>query len=302
MALIQVENLEKSYHKSNVINGIDFQLEAGKCVALIGANGAGKTTTLKMLSGLLKPTNGRIVFPGEKKSKDIRSLIGYLPQHPVFYEWMTAGEFLEYSGKLSGLGAGEAKKRSNELLELVGLSDAKKRKVSKYSGGMKQRLGIAQAIIHKPKLIMLDEPVSALDPFGRREVLELLEKLKQEATVLFSTHILHDAEEICERILLLHQGVIIEDGTMDHFRDKYQQSKIDIALRDISESYIQSLRKLPGVTNVTQQAKTISVFARDLEAIKGKILIMAAKESWPLYKFEISSMNLEDVFMKAVRK
>jgi ABC-2 type transport system ATP-binding protein len=302
MALIHVENLEKSFQNTKVIKGINFQLEAGKCVALIGANGAGKTTTLKMLSGLLKPTNGRIYFDGEKKGKDIRSLIGYLPQHPVFYEWMTASEFLEYAGKLSGLSAREAKERSTELLELVGISDAKNRKIGKYSGGMKQRLGIAQAIIHRPKLIMLDEPVSALDPFGRREVLELLGQLKQEATVLFSTHILNDAEEVCESILFLHNGEIIETGTMDHFREKYQQSKIDIVFKESSDNYFQSLSNLPGVTSVKMEGNKASVFANDLDAVKGLILSMAAQENWPLYKFEISSMSLEDVFMKVVQK
>ena len=170
MALVHVQDLEKSFQNTKVIKGISFKLEAGKCVALIGANGAGKTTTLKMLSGLLKPNGGQVIFEGEKPGEDIRRFIGYLPQHPVFYDWMTASEFLEYSGKLSGLNSREAKERSNELLDLVGIADAKNRKIGKYSGGMKQRLGIAQAIVHKPKLIMLDEPVSALDQIGRAHV------------------------------------------------------------------------------------------------------------------------------------
>lgn len=302
MALIHVENLEKSFKDIKVIKGLNFELEAGKCVALIGANGAGKTTTLKMLSGLLKPSHGSICFEGVKKRDDIRKLIGYLPQHPVFYDWMTASEFLEYAGKLSGLSTMEAKQRSYELLELVGISDARNKRISKYSGGMKQRLGIAQAVIHRPKLIMLDEPVSALDPFGRREVLELLEKLKEEATVLFSTHILNDAEEVCESIIFLHKGKIIESGTMNEFREKYQQSKIDLVFQESPEVYLNALTDHPEVISIQVEGYKASILVNDLNAVKGLVLNMAVQGDWPLYKYEISSITLEDVFMKVVGK
>jgi len=302
MALIHVENLEKSFKDIKVIKGLNFELEAGKCVALIGANGAGKTTTLKMLSGLLKPSHGSICFEGVKKRDDIRKLIGYLPQHPVFYDWMTASEFLEYAGKLSGLSTREAKQRSYELLELVGISDARNKRISKYSGGMKQRLGIAQAVIHRPKLIMLDEPVSALDPFGRREVLELLEKLKEEATVLFSTHILNDAEEVCESIIFLHKGQIIESGTMNEFREKYQQSKIDLVFQESPEVYLNALTDHPEVISIQVEGYKASILVNDLNAVKGLVLNMAVQGDWPLYKYEISSITLEDVFMKVVGK
>lgn len=302
MALVHVENLVKSFKDLKVIKGLNFELESGKCIALIGANGAGKTTTLKMLSGLLEPSEGSIHFEGENKEDDHRRLIGYLPQHPVFYEWMTAREFLEYAGKLSGLSSKEAKERSNELLELVGIADAKNRRIGKFSGGMKQRLGIAQAIIHRPKLIMLDEPVSALDPFGRREVLELLEKLKQEATVLFSTHILNDAEEVCESILFLHDGEIIESGTMDQFREKYQQSKIDLVFQGSADDYLKSLGNDPKIISIKIEGTKASVFASDIDDVKSTILKKAVQENWPLYKYEISSISLEDVFMKVVQK
>jgi ABC-2 type transport system ATP-binding protein len=302
MPLVQVENLEKSFKDFRVIKGLNFELEQGKCVALIGANGAGKTTTLKMLSGLLEPTKGKISFLGEKQGGDHRRLIGYLPQHPVFHEWMTAREFLEYVGKLSELPTKEAKERSAELLELVGIADAKNRRIGKFSGGMKQRLGIAQAIIHRPKLIMLDEPVSALDPFGRREVLELLEKLKLEATVLFSTHILNDAEEVCESILFLHNGEIIESGTMDEFREKYHQSKIDLVFSQEASSLLSTLSDHPTVLSILNEGNKVSIYTEDIEAVKTLILSQAARENWPLLKYEIGSISLEDVFMKVVQK
>ncbi|MEH7181138.1 ABC transporter ATP-binding protein [Neobacillus vireti] len=302
MSLIQIQGLKKSFQGTEVIKGLDFKLEKGKCIALLGPNGAGKTTTLHMLSGLMKPTKGSIVFNEAKKDGDIRHLIGYLPQFPVFYDWMSGYEFLQYVGHLAGLSRKEAKERSLELLELVGISDAKNRRVGKYSGGMKQRLGIAQAIIHRPQLVMLDEPVSALDPFGRREVLELLEGLKKETTILFSTHILNDAEEVCDEILFLHNGQIVESGTMADLRERHQQAKIDLVFSKKSEEMENVLKNHYLTQSVLADGNKISVFVKDVEGARREFLKLVSDKDWNLDKFEISSMTLEDVFMKVVGK
>ncbi|MDF2790018.1 MAG: multidrug transporter ATP-binding protein [Neobacillus sp.] len=302
MSLIQIKGLKKSFQGNEVIKGLDFKLEKGKCIALLGPNGAGKTTTLRMLSGLMKPTEGSISFSEAKKDGDIRHLIGYLPQFPVFYEWMSGFEFLQYVGKLAGLTSKEAKERSLELLELVGISDAKNRKVGKYSGGMKQRLGIAQAIIHRPQLVMLDEPVSALDPFGRREVLELLERLKKETTILFSTHILNDAEEVCDEILFLHTGEIVESGTMDDLRERHQQAKIDLIFHRKIEEMESTFRTHNLTKSILIDGNRISVFVTNIESARKEFLRLIAEKEWQLDKFEVSSMTLEDVFMKVVGK
>lgn len=300
--VVTVKGLKKSFQNHDVIKGLDFELAAKKCIALLGANGAGKTTTLQMLSGLMKPSSGSITFAGVRKGDDFRKIIGYLPQHPVFYDWMTGSEFLEYAGRLAGLQKKEAKERTEELLELVGISDAKKRRIGKYSGGMKQRLGIAQAIIHRPKLVMLDEPVSALDPFGRREVLELIEKLKKETTFLFSTHILNDAEEVCDEIMFLHNGELVESGTMEKLRDKHKQAKIDLVFRGKTDGYVEHLSKLIPIQSATADRSKISIFVEDVESAKIILLKEVSENKWPLMKFEISSTSLEDVFMKVVQK
>ena len=302
MEVVKVKNLKKQFSDLEVIKGLDFILKKGRCVALLGANGAGKTTTLQMLSGMMKPTSGSIEFSSMKSGEDFRKLIGYLPQHPVFYDWMTGREFLEYAGKLAGLQKKEAKERTNELLELVGLSEAKNRRIGKYSGGMKQRLGIAQGIIHRPLLVMLDEPVSALDPFGRREVLELLEQLKKETTILFSTHILNDAEEVCDEILFLHKGKIVESGTMDELRDKHQQAKIDLIFRGKTASYVEQMSSLFNIQSVTYDGNKASIFVDNVEHARKICLQELAEKNWPIIKFEISSTSLEDVFMKVVQK
>ncbi|MFJ5757596.1 ATP-binding cassette domain-containing protein [Neobacillus sp. NPDC093182] len=302
MSLIQIKGLKKSFQGNEVIKGLDFVLEKGKCIALLGPNGAGKTTTLRMLSGLMKPTAGSISFSDAKKDGDIRHLIGYLPQFPVFYDWMSGLEFLQYVGKLGGLTSKEAKERSLELLELVGISDARNRRVGKYSGGMKQRLGIAQAIIHRPQLVMLDEPVSALDPFGRREVLELLEGLKKETTILFSTHILNDAEEVCDEILFLHNGEIVESGTMDDLRERHQQAKIDLIFRKKTEEIESVLKNHPLTRSILAEGNRISMFVTNVELARKELLKLISENDWQLDKFELSSMTLEDIFMKVVGK
>jgi len=189
MTLLTVSDVSKIYDKKPAIKNISFSFESGKCVALIGPNGAGKTTILRILAGLLKPTSGSILFKGLKTNEDIRKVIGYLPQYPHFPGWMTGKEFLVFSGELAYLSKDDATQRAETLMEKMGISDAKNKSIKTYSGGMKQRLGIAQAIIHKPRLLMLDEPVSSLDPIGRREVLTLMEELKENMTILFSTHI-----------------------------------------------------------------------------------------------------------------
>jgi len=302
MSLIEIIDLKKSFQGTEVIKGIDFQLEKGKCIALLGPNGAGKTTTLRMLSGLMEPTEGKIIFTDAKNGEDVRELIGYLPQFPVFYEWMSGLEFLVYAGRLAGLSRKEAKARSLELLRLVGILDAKNRRLSKYSGGMKQRLGIAQALIHRPQLIMLDEPVSALDPIGRREVLDLLEGLKKETTILFSTHILNDAEEVCDQILFLHNGKIVESGTMEELKERYQQSKVDLFFKGKSDEFAEifSNHELTLSTNV--EGNRVSVIVTNIVLARQAFLRMISEQNMPLEKFEISSMTLEDVFMKVVGK
>jgi ABC-2 type transport system ATP-binding protein len=302
MSLIEIQGLKKSFQGNEVIKGLDFNLEKGKCIALLGPNGAGKTTTLRMLSGLMKATKGSITFSDAKKDGDIRHLIGYLPQFPVFYDWMSGIEFLQYVGKLAGLTNKEAKERSIELLELVGISDAKNRRVGKYSGGMKQRLGIAQAIIHRPQLVMLDEPVSALDPFGRREVLELLEGLKKETTILFSTHILNDAEEVCDEILFLHNGEIVESGTMEDLRKRHQQAKVDLIFRKKTAEMESTFKNHTLTRSILVDGNRISVFVTNVEEARKEFLKLISKNDWQLDKFEISSMTLEDVFMKVVGK
>ncbi|WP_421378929.1 ATP-binding cassette domain-containing protein [Bacillus salacetis] len=301
MNVITVKDLQKKYKEKLAVDKLNFHLEEGKCTALLGPNGAGKTTTIKMLAGLITPSSGSVSSELLPHTRDLRSLIGYLPQYPSFFEWMTAEEYMVFSGEVAGMGRTEARKRTDELLDLVGLEDAKKRKVGQFSGGMKQRLGIAQALIHRPKLIMLDEPVSALDPFGRREVLELMGKLKHETTILFSTHILNDAEEICDDILFLHSGKLVENGTLREIKNKYKEDMLTVRFDEKAENHIKHFMNLPSIQGYKINGDLIRLEVRDVNAARDEVLKAAVENNIPVNKFETSESSLEDIFMKVVR-
>lgn len=300
MAVVEVRQLQKTFKGKEAVRGLDFDLEQGKVIALLGPNGAGKTTTLRMLSGLLKPTNGTIRFSESSEEEDIRKYIGFLPQYPSFHTWMTGREFLIYVGQLAHLSKEEAKERADQLLKKVGIADAANRRIGKYSGGMKQRLGIAQAMIHQPQLLMLDEPVSSLDPIGRREVLQLMEELKEQTTILFSTHILGDAEEICDELLLMHNGEILESGPIHELQTKHQTSLLEIITQDNPEMYIERLKSFESVDDCHLEKDKLLVAVNDMDKARTEILQAALQEKWPLIKFELRRTTLEEMFMKVV--
>ncbi|MEC1156215.1 ABC transporter ATP-binding protein [Cytobacillus horneckiae] len=301
MNVLTVKELRKKFKRNNVIKGVSFELPEKKIIALLGANGAGKTTTLQIIAGLMNKTGGEIQFEGVEAGTDTRQMIGYLPQFPVFYQWMSGKEFLQYVGKLSGLSNEAAAKKTTELLALVGIADAGKKKIANYSGGMKQRLGIAQALIHDPKLLILDEPVSALDPLGRREVIELLKKLKTQITVLFSTHILSDAEEVSDEILFLHHGEIVESGSLEALTAKYKQPKITLVFERSPQSYIDQLHQALKIDEVDINGKEAVLLVNETDKARDIILQMSVEDRWPLVKFEMSKAKLEEMFLKVVQ-
>ncbi|MBU8907537.1 ABC transporter ATP-binding protein [Desertibacillus haloalkaliphilus] len=302
MAVVTVNNLTKSFDGQTVVDNLSFTLDNDHCIALLGPNGAGKTTTLNMLTGLLRPSAGSIEFEGalSTSNDDLRKYIGYLPQYPVFHDWMSGREFLEYMGKLAFLHAREAERRTKELLQFVGIAEAADRKIGKYSGGMKQRLGIAQAMIHRPKLLILDEPVSALDPIGRREILELIRELKQDTTILFSTHVLTDAEEVSDDVIILHQGEVRVAGSLQHLRKDHQQAVIVVRVDGQAKQWIEPWLQFEFVRNITFESDTAKVFVSDLEQAKSALLRKVIDENIPIEKFEVESTTLEDLFVKVV--
>ncbi len=307
MALVRVEKLTKTFGTTQAVKPLSFTIGEGRCVALLGPNGAGKTTTIRMLTGLLEPTSGSIIFD-ETDRGDTRGRIGYLPQTPPAYGWMTGMEFLVHCARLCGMHAKAAREAAVTLLERVGIAHAAKRRISGYSGGMKQRLGLAQALIHKPKLIVLDEPVSALDPVGRREVLELLRELKRETTVLFSTHVLHDAEELCDDIIIVTAGSIALQGALSDIRQQHQKPVITVDTDGQQESmqFLKAWASHGAVSNGGYVQETtfgthgIRVVVSDLERARQQLLAGLAEANIGVRRIEIGHTSLEDMFMKVV--
>ncbi len=200
MAAIVTDALVKEYGKVKAVDGLNLAVTEGAIFGFLGPNGAGKTTTIRMLTGMARPTSGSAKVAGVNLGSDgqVRARIGYLPEEPAFYTWMSPLEFLDHVGRLFGIGSSDRKVRSKELLAQVGLSEVAKRRIGGFSRGMRQRMGLAQALINRPEVLFLDEPVSALDPGGRKEVLDMIQGLRGQCTVFMSTHILADVERVCD--------------------------------------------------------------------------------------------------------
>lgn len=307
MALVEVVQLVKTYGTTKAVRGITFTIQEGRCTALLGPNGAGKTTTLNMLSGLLQPTSGEIRFAGVAKGEDLRAHIGYLPQYTAYYNWMSGREFLIYVGRLANMDKRSAAERSDELLQLVGIEEAKNRKIGGYSGGMKQRLGLAQAMMHRPRLLILDEPVSALDPIGRADVLLLMNQLKRETTILFSTHVLPDAEEVCDDVLIINKGEIVTSGSLEAIRRENQRPIIELELEDAEQldAWLPAWRELAGSAEVERDGSVVRFKmgnADHMEDVKHRLMMQLAERKAPLRRLETASTSLTDLFMEAVQR
>ena len=220
--ILEINDLEKSFGDKKVLKGVNLKIPQRKVFGFVGKNGAGKTTTMKMVLGLMTPNKGEIFVNGERVTygnNKTNRYIGYLPDVPEYYSFMTPREYLKFCGEITDMKKDDIKTRSEELLKLVGLGDEKHR-IKGFSRGMKQRLGIAQALLNKPKLLICDEPTSALDPVGRKEILDILVSAKEETTILFSTHILSDVEHICDEMALLNDGRIIMQGPIEEVKTR----------------------------------------------------------------------------------
>ena len=236
MPAIEILGLEKTYlvgfwrkRPKRALHPLHLTVEEGEVFGFLGPNGAGKTTTLKLLMGLVFPTSGSARLLGRDwTDPEVKAQIGFLPEQPYFYDYLTAHELLNYYGQLSGVPGKDRKRRIDEVLQRVGLTDVKGVQLRKFSKGMLQRAGIAQAILHDPKLVFFDEPMSGLDPMGRREVRDLMEQLKHEGkTVFFSTHILSDAEALCDRVAIIHQGELRGVGAVADLTSSVQ-GKVEV--------------------------------------------------------------------------
>ncbi|MFD6210392.1 ATP-binding cassette domain-containing protein [Peribacillus sp. NPDC060253] len=296
---LEILNVTKAFKGKVAVDNFSMELESGECVGLIGPNGAGKSTLLKVISNITDPNAGEVLLNGQEISK-MKSEIGYLPQYPNFFHWMTAKETLTFMGQLSGLKKEELTKTIPEILAKVGLRGEENSKVGTYSGGMKQRLGIAQALLHKPSLIVMDEPVSALDPVGRREVLNLIGEIKKETTILLSTHILSDAEEICERFVIIKDGIKIEDTTISNLLNRNGKNKLCVEITAKDQKWVEIVKKLPYVKEVEVIGHKVNIKVENIKKNKNMLLEHALENKVDIVKFDMNNDTLEDIFLKMV--
>ncbi len=304
--MIQIKNLTKQYGAVRAIDNLNMTVEPGSIFGFLGPNGAGKTTTLRILTGLAKPTSGSAQVAGVNLLKDARNLprhIGYLPEEPAFYPWMTPREFLDYIGRLHGLSISERTARTKELLDLVNLAEAGKRRIGGFSRGMRQRLGLAAALVHHPEVLLLDEPVSALDPAGRKDVLELIEKLSGQCTILMSTHILADVERVCNVVGIIARGRIIVQSPREELLNRYVQPVFETDYDDVPalQRWTELLKKQTWITSIIIEGRTARIVVNDIVQARNELLASVLAQNITPRRYEEMRPSLEDVFLQLVK-
>jgi ABC-2 type transport system ATP-binding protein len=299
---VELRDVRKTFKDTVALDGLTLNVPAGSIYGFLGPNGAGKTTTLRILAGLAHADAGAVGILGRDVAggADARSLVGYLPDVPAFYKWMTAPEYLRFAGSLFGLSGSELDARVAAILELAGLAGVRTR-VGGFSRGMKQRLGVAQALIHGPRLLLLDEPTSALDPIGRRDVLDMVASLRGRTTVFFSTHILADVERVCDTVAVIARGQVVAESGIDELRSRRGGvNRLSIEVDDPRRLWealagAQWVRTVEageeGVLLVTCDA--VEVAQRELPALVGRLGLA-------LRRFGVDELDLEDVFVDLV--
>jgi ABC-2 type transport system ATP-binding protein len=300
---LEVRALVKVFGDTRALDGIELSVPTGSVYGFLGPNGAGKTTTLRILTGLARATSGKATVFGNDVSVQgtkARALTGYLPDVPGFYEWMTAREFMRFAGGLFGIEGRELDERVDALLDLAGLADVRTR-IGGYSRGMKQRLGVAQALVNAPRLLMLDEPTSALDPIGRRDVLDMISSLAGRTTVFFSTHILADVERVCDTVAVLDRGRVVAQAPIGELKGRYGARRLVVEVGSGSEELAAAFRERGWATSVEIDSEgAIQVAVDDVEAAERAIPALVAERGLALRRLEGGEVTLEEVFVDLV--
>lgn len=297
MDMLTITNLKKRFGDKEVLKGVSLNVPEHSVFGFIGKNGAGKTTTMKTVLGLLEADAGEIYVAGEKVSygqTKTNRHIGYLPDVPEFYNFMSPYEYLAFCGEMTGMSKSEVRSRSGEMLDLVGLSNEKHR-IKGFSRGMKQRLGIAQALLNRPKLLICDEPTSALDPVGRKEILDILIAAKEQTTVLFSTHILSDVERICSDVAFLNEGKIVIQGKISDVREMNASKDILLELENT-----QDINKLLSIFKECKCEGENCVIFKGNEERMFEVLRFIAEQKIVVVKMERMEHTLESLFLEVI--
>lgn len=302
--ILEVKNLVKKYGDFTAVKGVSFEIQQGEIFSLLGPNGAGKTTTISMLSTLYDPTGGDAIIGGHSVKKDpmaVRQIIGVVPQDLALYEDLTARENLEFWGQMYGLGGKELSGRIDEVLEQIGLVEKAKDRVRTYSGGMKRRVNIGVGLLHKPRLLFMDEPTVGIDPQSRRAILDTVKDLNRLGmTVLYTTHYMEEAAELSNRVGIIDHGELIAIGSQQELTRQVGQTEtliLHIAENDDPEALAASLTGLEGVIQAQASDHEISVITPDAEDVLAAVVGKANERGIKIRSIDIREPNLEAVFL-----
>lgn len=306
--IIEIENLTKDYEtgfwkkkKVRALDGLNLEVESGQIFGFLGGNGAGKTTTIKILMSLIFPTEGRAKILGQDiSSVGMRARIGYCPENPYFYDYLKASELMNYFGELFGFDASQRKRKTEELLTRVGLDEKDwNKQLRKFSKGMLQRVGLAQALINEPEIVFLDEPMSGLDPIGRREVRELIAGLREKGTTVFmSTHILSDIEALCDRVAILRKGKLAATGKLDELlQESGENQGFEINLKGVSATDLTEKIRDIGGADVFAKPNGANVHVLNETDVE-KILNISKSLGGKLLSVQPVKQSLEELFVK----
>ncbi|KYD00668.1 ABC transporter ATP-binding protein [Bacillus atrophaeus] len=302
--MLQVENIEKAYEKKLIVKGISFTLEKGEAFGLLGPNGAGKSTTISMIAGLVPPDKGEITVGGcivGKDTNQAKQKIGVVPQDIALYPTLTAKENLLFWGKMYGLTSAKAKKRAIEVLEYVGLTERAKDKIQTFSGGMKRRINIGAALMHRPELLIMDEPTVGIDPQSRNHILQTVKQLNEEGmTIIYTSHYMEEVEYLCDRIGIMDKGDMIAIGTKTDLCTRLAGGTIiHLTVQSINDDFISAIRSQENVSDIVVHSdeNKIDIIAEQHERVISGILALAAAHHVSLKSLHVQEPNLERLFL-----
>ena len=302
-AALEAVALTKIYKGKRALDAVDLTVEEGSIFGFLGPNGAGKTTTLRVITGMARPTSGTVRVLGHDVATGgnaVRAQLGFLPDVPAFYEWMTAEEFMHFAGGLFGLEHSVLTQRTGMLLDTAGLGGVTTR-IGGYSRGMRQRLGIAQALINAPRLLLLDEPTSALDPIGRKDVLDMIVSLRGRTTIFFSTHILGDVERVCDTVAILDRGRVLTQATISELKARYGRHRIVIEVTEGAGALAAAIAERSWAASVKREnTDSIDVTVTDVRAAQHDIPGLVAAQNAGLVRLEAGELGLEEVFVELI--
>ena len=299
---VEVKKLDKKFKEVHAVQAVSFTIQKGEIFSLLGPNGAGKTTTISMLSTLIQPTSGDALVMGhsiKSEPRAVKKVIGVVPQDIALYEDLTARENLNFWGKMFGMRGAKLKKRVSEVFKIISLEDRQKGMVGKYSGGMKRRVNIGVALLHKPELIIMDEPTVGIDPQSRRNILDSVKKLNRKGcTVLYTTHYMEEAQELSDHIAIMDHGRIIASGThAELVKLVGELDRIDITLNADVGDRIKEFEKVKGVKKVDSADGRLTLLADDSDTVLPRLFDLTSKLSLRILSVDVKEPNLETVFL-----